>query len=172
MSTISKSLTGFIFNGASLALASAAFKGNLNTVYGFNSAGTGYTSFKPGNTFNSLTQLSQDGVYIVDAKTTGFDLPGALLSAAIAPEPVVIGELSMQKKANGYLTIVSNVTGPDQLRVGSMTVSLTGIEQRIDTDPTGQTFQDISENGGYVNLEYLKNGSVVLNYPYPISYVR
>lgn len=86
MSTISKSLSGFIFNGSALVLASAAFKSNLNTVYGFNSAGTAYTSFKPGNIFNSLTQLVQDGVYIVDAKTPGFELPGAMLTAT---SPVV-----------------------------------------------------------------------------------
>ena len=94
MSAITKSLSGFIFNGAPLALASAAFKGNLNTVYGFNSAGTGYTSFKPGNAFNSLTQLSQDGVYIADAKTTGFDLPGAVLTATAAGPVLSITHLS------------------------------------------------------------------------------
>lgn len=81
MSTISKSLTGFIFNGAPLALASASFKSNLNSISGFNAAGTGYTSYRPSNTFNSLTELKQDGSYIVDAKTTGFDIPGAMLTA-------------------------------------------------------------------------------------------
>jgi hypothetical protein len=84
MSTITKSLSGFIFNGSALALASASFKGNLNSISGFNAAGTGYTSYRPTNAFNSLTQLQQDGVYIVDAKTTGFDIPGATLTAIIA----------------------------------------------------------------------------------------
>lgn len=94
MSTISKSLSGFIFNGASLTLASAPFKGNLNTVYGFNSAGNGYTSFKPGNAFNSLTQLSQNGVYIVDAKSTGFDIPGAMVTANMPAVAPLIGIVS------------------------------------------------------------------------------
>jgi hypothetical protein len=172
MSIISKSLSGIIFNGVALTLASAPWKNNVRAIYGFNGLGNGYTVFKPTSNFNSLTQLSQDGVYIVDAATPGFELPGALLRAAIAPEAVVIGELSMQKKANGYLTIISNVTGPDQLRIGTMTVPLTGVEQRIDTDPTGQTFQDINDNDRYVYLEFLKNGAEVLTYPYPITYIR
>jgi hypothetical protein len=82
MSTISKKLSGFMFNGSALALGTAAFKSSLNSVIGFNAAGTGYTSYNPSNAFNSLTQLAQDGVYIVDAKTPGFDIPGAVLTAA------------------------------------------------------------------------------------------
>jgi len=82
MSTINKKLLGFIFNASALNLSSATFKGNVNVIYGFNAGGTGYISFKPTSNFNSLTQLQPDGVYIVDAKTTGFDIPGALLVAA------------------------------------------------------------------------------------------
>lgn len=80
-----------MYNGSVLALASVAFKANLNSISGFNAAGTGYTSYRPTSTFNSLTQLAQDGVYIVDAKTTGFDIPGAVLTAvpAIVGGPVV-----------------------------------------------------------------------------------
>jgi hypothetical protein len=81
MSIINKGLMGFLFSGSPLALASASFKANLNSISGFNAAGTGYTSFRPGNTFNSLTELKQDGSYIVDAKTTGFDIPGAVLTS-------------------------------------------------------------------------------------------
>lgn len=172
MSTIANQLSGFIFNGATLTLASAPWKNNVRAIYGFNTSGNGYQVFKPASSFNSLTQLSQDGMYILDVATPGFDLPGALLKAAIAPEPVVIADLSIQKKANGYLTINSNVTGADQLRIGSMTVPLTGVEHHIDTDPTGQTFQDINDNDRYVYLEFLKNGAVVLNYPYPVTYIR
>ncbi len=87
MSTISKKLSGFIFNGPSLALGTAAFKSSLNSVIGFNAAGTGYITYNPANAFNSLTQLVQDGVYIVDAKTTGFDIPGATLVAASGASP-------------------------------------------------------------------------------------
>lgn len=92
MSTINKTLSGFIFNGAALTLASASFKSNLNSISGFNAAGTGYTSYRPGNTFNSLTELKQDGSYIVDAKTTGFDIPGATLTATSAA--LVVGIVS------------------------------------------------------------------------------
>jgi hypothetical protein len=172
MSTIANQLSGFIFNGATLTLAWAPWKNNVRAIYGFNASGNGYQLFKPSSAFNSLTQLSQDGMYILDVATAGFDLPGALLKAAIAPEPVVIAELSMQKKDNGYLTVITNVNGPDQLRIGSMLVPLTGVEQHIDTDPTGQTYQDIYEDDRYVYLEYLKNGAVVLSYPYPIQYIR
>ncbi|AMJ67407.1 hypothetical protein [Hymenobacter sp. PAMC 26628] len=76
MSTISKNLSGFIFNGAALVLASAPWKGNVRAIYGFNAAGDGYQVFKPASQFNSLAQLVPDGVYTVDAATTGFELPG------------------------------------------------------------------------------------------------
>ncbi|QKG55200.1 hypothetical protein GKZ68_00225 [Hymenobacter sp. BRD128] len=82
MSTINKSLMGFIFNGAALALASAPWKNNVRAIYGFNAAGSGYQVFKPASAFNSLTQLSQDGVYIVEAATPGFELPGATVQAS------------------------------------------------------------------------------------------
>jgi hypothetical protein len=172
MSAIAKQLSGFIFNGAALVLASAAWKNNVRAIYGFNGTGNGYTVFKPSSTFNSLTQLSQDGVYILDAATPGFELPGAALTGATAaePEPIVIADLDMRLKPNGYLTISSNVTGVDQLRIGSMVVSAS--ESSIDTDPTGRLFQDMNENDGYVYLEYLKNGKLVLNYPFPTRLVR
>jgi hypothetical protein len=92
MSTISKKLSGFMFNGSALALGTAAFKSRLNSVIGVNAAGSGYISYNPLNAFNSLTQLAQDGVYIVDAKTLGFDIPGATLTAGI-PAPTA-GPLS------------------------------------------------------------------------------
>jgi hypothetical protein len=82
MSTITKKLSGVLFSGVALKLASAAFKNNLTIVYGFNAGGTGYTSFKPASNFNSLTELVPDGVYIVDAATPGFELPGAVLTLA------------------------------------------------------------------------------------------
>jgi hypothetical protein len=81
MSTISKKLVGFLYSGDAQALASASWKTNANAVYSINSAGTGYQVFKPGNTFNSLTQLVPDGVYILDAAKLGFELPGATLTA-------------------------------------------------------------------------------------------
>lgn len=96
MSTISKILSGFMYNGSALALGTAPFKSNLNAISGFNAAGTGYTSYRPSNAFNSLTQLTQDGVYIVDAKTTGFDIPGAVLTATIpTTTPPTSSELSL-----------------------------------------------------------------------------
>jgi hypothetical protein len=81
MSTISKKLVGFLYSGDAQTLAAANWKTNANAVYGVNSAGTGYQVFKPGNTFNSLTQLMPDGVYILDAAKLGFELPGAMLTA-------------------------------------------------------------------------------------------
>lgn len=80
MATISKKLVGFLYSGAAQSLASASFKGNVNSIIGLDAAGTGYTSFNPANTFNSLTQLVPDGVYIVDSKLTGYELPGAVLT--------------------------------------------------------------------------------------------
>jgi hypothetical protein len=100
MSTISKPLTGILFNEAALALASAPFKSNLNAVYGFNAAGTAYTLFKPSSNFNSLQQLAPDGSYIVDAATPGFDLPGAVLTATSAGTPAP--KLTLVEYYSGY----------------------------------------------------------------------
>lgn len=81
MSIINKQLAGLVFGGAPLALAAAPWKNNVRVIYGFNAGGNGYTSFKPGSQFNSLTQLVADGVYIVDSVTLGYDLPGGALAA-------------------------------------------------------------------------------------------
>ncbi|MGI4822600.1 MAG: hypothetical protein ACRYFV_15430 [Janthinobacterium lividum] len=90
MSTINKKLVGFLYSGAAQALATASWKANANTVYGLNKEGTGYQVFKPGNTFNSLTQLVPDGVYILDAAKLGFELPGATLAAGAAASPLAL----------------------------------------------------------------------------------
>ena len=115
MSTISKNLSGFIFNGAALALASAPWKGNVRAIYGFNPAGDGYQVFKPANQFNSLAQLVPDGVYIVDAATTGFELPGAVLTAgAPAVAAMALGLNSFTHFfSGGYDNISLNVSSPD-----------------------------------------------------------
>lgn len=171
MTAISKNLVGILFGGAAAqVLASAAWKGNLNAVYGFTSAGTGYQVFKPGNSFNSLTQLVPDGMYILDVRVPGFELPGALLAVPPAPA-VIVSDLSMRLKPNGFLTITSNVQGADTLRLGSLVVALTGVEQHIDTDPTDKSFEAMADDG-YVYLEYLKDGVVVLNYPFPTRFVE
>lgn len=87
MTVITKNLVGFLFNGATQALASASWKTKVNAVYGFNAAGNGYQVFKPTSQFNSLTELVQNGSYILDAAVTGFNLPGAVLTAGVAPGP-------------------------------------------------------------------------------------
>ncbi|WP_223653182.1 hypothetical protein [Hymenobacter psoromatis] len=114
MSTISKQLSGFIFNGAALALASAPWKGNVRAVYGFNADGSGYQVFKPASQFNSLSELKQDGVYILDAAKLGFDLPGAALTAATS---TAAGALTLNSfihsPSNGYDNITLQVFSPD-----------------------------------------------------------
>lgn len=87
MTIITKNLVGLLFNGATQALASASWKTKVNAVYGFNAAGNGYQVFKPTSQFNSLTELVQNGSYILDAAVLGFDLPGAMLTAGVAPGP-------------------------------------------------------------------------------------
>jgi hypothetical protein len=109
MSTISKKLVGFIYSGAAQTLASAAWKGNVNAVYGFNSGGTGYQVFKPGNSFNSLTQLVPDGVYILDANKLGFDLPGAVLTASAATGPAA-APLTLTSFMHSYSSSYDNIT--------------------------------------------------------------
>lgn len=115
MSTISKKLVGFLYSGVAQALASASWKGNVNAVYGFNSGGTGYQVFKPGNAFNSLTQLVPDGMYILDAAKLGFDLPGAILTASTAAGPAA-GALTLDSFihsfSGGYDNITLQVSSP------------------------------------------------------------
>lgn len=89
MGIINKILTGFLYDGGPLALASAPWKNNARAIYGFNAAGTAYQVFKPGNRFNSLTELRQDGSYTLEAVAPGFELPGATL--AIVPAGPALG---------------------------------------------------------------------------------
>ncbi|UOQ81014.1 hypothetical protein [Hymenobacter sp. 5414T-23] len=110
MSTISKPLSGMLYTGANLVLASAPFKNNLNAVYGYNPEGTGYTVFKPTSNFNSLRELVQDGSYIVDAKSLGFELPGATLAATRDQVGVYgIGKLALTSPAVGTLRVAIQV---------------------------------------------------------------
>jgi hypothetical protein len=143
MSTISKQLSGFIFNGATLTLASAPWKAKVRAVYGFNAGGNGYRVFKPNSTFNSLTQLNQDGVYIVDASTTGFDLPGAVLTGAGGPATsnMVLGfnSFAFSSPAPGVVRTAFNLAGPAG---SSSTVEVsdysTGTRLFYDAYPTNQ----------------------------------
>ncbi len=96
MATISKALSGILFNAASLTLATAPWKNNVRAIYGFNPAGNGYQLFKPGSLFNSLTELVRNGVYIVDAGTLGFDIADALITVpAAVPAGLGAGPLSV-----------------------------------------------------------------------------
>ncbi len=175
MSTINKSLSGFIFTGGALPLASADFKGNLNAVYGFNSAGTGYTSFKPGNTFNSLTQLTQDGVYIVDAKTTGFELPGASLAptssgilspielhSLYATAPNRNTQLTFHITATGVDSVVIFANQPEGFKVSHALVP--GQETSISTGSQDLTPADLDSD--VIALEFYRGSTKVLSYSY------
>ncbi len=118
MSTISKQLSGFIFGGAALALASAPWKDRVRAVYGFNVGGNGYQVFKPASAFNSLTQLVPDGVYILDAATPGFELPGAVLTgtAPDVPTPAVAAltlDSFSHSFSSGYANVSLQVSSPE-----------------------------------------------------------
>jgi hypothetical protein len=105
MSTINKPLLGLLFGGAALPLGTAPFRNNLNAVYGFNNAGTGYTLFKPTRNFNSLQQLAPDSSYILDSATTGYELAGAILkpgSGAAGPTLTLAELRSGDDPATGY----------------------------------------------------------------------
>ncbi|MBD2716742.1 hypothetical protein KBK19_16980 [Microvirga sp. STR05] len=119
MSTISKQLSGILFNGAALALASAPWKNNVRAIYGFNGAGNGYTLFKPTSNFNSLTQLQQDGAYIVDAATLGFELPGATMVAGAGASTGSRATLSVTR------AVITNVTSNPGSTIGYVRAELT-----------------------------------------------
>jgi hypothetical protein len=113
MSTINKKLVGFLYNGDAQTLASASWKTNANAVYSINSAGTGYQVFKPGNTFNSLTQLVPDGVYILDAAKLGFELPGATLTAGPTSDLVAgMSSFVFSSPRAGVVRATFTVVGP------------------------------------------------------------
>lgn len=157
MSTISKKLVGFLFSGPALALASAPFRGNVNALYGFNAAGTGYTSFNPANAFNSLAQLVPDGSYILDAKTTGFDLPGATFTAAagLRAGPLTVDQVSLNRDDDGGYLVSLRVRSSDaDDRAGYLVEVLAHNEQ-------GELYQVKAEA---VDASYVYNGgSIVLS---------
>jgi archaellum component FlaF (FlaF/FlaG flagellin family) len=161
MSTISKKLLGFIYNGANTTLASASFKNDVNIIYGFNPGGTGYTSFKPTSNFNSLTQLVQDGVYIVDAKNTGFDIPGATLTVTSTSAPSSPLKLV-------YLTPASQVVGgKNQIELqylvnssDSVDNGLAGVVWNLTTGFQQSVFNAGSVNqDGITSFEAFSNGA-------------
>ncbi|MFD1469399.1 hypothetical protein ACFQ48_14300 [Hymenobacter caeli] len=148
MSTISKPLSGFIFNGAALALASAPWKNNVRALYGFNTAGTSYQVFKPTSQFNSLTQLAQDGVYIVDAATPGFELPGATLTAAGSAD---MGGAGLGAGPLSFATFdVTNNGGNVQLHVNVASTDAGDHAVLVTTDayPTGAFKLDLNTEIG------------------------
>jgi archaellum component FlaF (FlaF/FlaG flagellin family) len=178
MSTISKKLSGLLYNGTDLALASAPFKGNLNAVYGFNADGNGYTVFKPVSNFNSLTKLVQDGSYIVDAATTGFDLPGAVLTATssgssspgtVTVVPVVKIDMLTARldDATGYLKVLANVSGADTIKLfpDSVREVVASLAASQDTAVTTTIYYS-SLTSGQLPVQLLRAGTVVLDYSF------
>ncbi len=147
MSTISKNLSGFIFNGAALALASAPWKGNVRAIYGFTGAGNGYQVFKPANQFNSLTQLVPDGVYIVDAATLGFELPGAVLTAS-APAATAAAALNLDSFSHNFSGGYDNVT----LRVSS-------------PEPTDKEYMLVFDSPGAYSYKLTLGDTISLSVP-------
>jgi hypothetical protein len=163
MSTINKKLVGFLYNGASQTLASAAWKGNVNAVYGFNEAGTAYQVFKPASAFNSLTQLVQDGNYILDVATPGFELAGAVLTTsgeAPAVMPMVLRQVFGQSNdETGNLDVSIQASGIDSVQIYSTTYTLS--DGVITTINTPRAYGDAD---GKVSLTFYQAGELVLSY--------
>ena len=152
MSMINKKLVGFLFNGATQALATADWKNNVNAIYGFNSAGDGYQVFKPTSNFNSLTQLKQDGSYIVDTKMLGFELPGATLTVSggttvagtitvTTLTPTMTGdgleiEFGASSTNGGFITAIVQPPTNSSGQLGISAYSLTGSLETIYTAMT------------------------------------
>jgi hypothetical protein len=181
MSVISKKLIGMLYNGADLVLASVPFKSNLNAVYGFNSAGNGYTVFKPSSNFNSLTKLVQDGSYIVDSATTGFNLPGAVLEAsgsggsggsspgtvALVAKVEINTLTALPNGATGYLEVLANVDGADTIKLfpNSVREVVALLAANHDT-AVATTIDYYSLSTGRVPMQLLQAGAVVLDYSF------
>jgi len=146
-------------------------------VYGFNAAGNGYTVFKPASTFNSLTKLVQDGSYIVDAATTGFDLPGAVLMASSSGSSspgtgtaakVILNVLTARlDDVTGYLKVLANVDGADTIKLFPDSVREVIAPLAANHDTTVETTIDYySLNTGRVPMQLLQSGAVVLDYSF------
>ncbi|NVO32412.1 hypothetical protein [Hymenobacter lapidiphilus] len=181
MSQIDKKLSGFLYDGADLELATAPFKSRIGIVYGFNPAGTAYTSYKPTSQFNSLSVLKQDASYILSTPTPGFELPGAMVVAAAVPAPVdhsqPIGGFTVTATARagqaitnpdvGWAEMVDFMAQPE--RAGN-----DGFSIGINVEQTTSGYSD--SNG--LQLHVVRNGvlvatlgvqSVVFGLPYRIS---
>jgi hypothetical protein len=155
MSIISKQLSGFLFNASAVALASAGWKNNVRAIYGFNPAGNGYTVFKPANLFNSLTQLEPNGSYILDAATTGFELPGAALAAVtggMRSSTLFITDPDVRPVGNGEYELSFEIRSTEANPDSRMCV-LT-----VDDDPNF-TVMSSSGGGALVNVWGLAPGS-------------
>lgn len=82
------------YNGSSITLADAAWKNNVAVIYKINSGRSGWISFRPSSTFNSLTAMDNEGHYLISV-TTQFDLEGANPAHAEGGEPLPDGLLIM-----------------------------------------------------------------------------
>lgn len=82
--------------------------------------GTACQVFKPGNTFNSLTQLVPNGTYILDADKLGFDLPGAALTASTVTGPAA-ATLTLTSFQHSFSGGIDNLT----LQVASLVATNT-----------------------------------------------
>lgn len=171
MSTISNQLTGFIFNGAALALASAPWKDKVRAIYGFTASGRGYQVFKPTNGYNSLTQLSQDGVYIVDAATPGFELPGAVLTAgppatSLGPGPLSIGDCYTAAHYNPQLNETITAIHFD---VRTTNYDSKAVLATVDDERGVRAYVGVANAGVDVNAMPFDEGTLTVGQPYTLT---
>lgn len=179
MSQINKNLSGFLYNGADLELATALFKSQIGIIYGFNPAGTAYTSYKPTSQFNSLSMLRRDGFYILSTPTPGFELPGAALvaSPAIADPSHPIGGFTVTATARAGQRITNPAVGDATMVDVMLQPELAGNHEFSIGINVDQTTDGYSDSNG-LQLHVVRNGvlvatmgiqSVVFGLPYLIS---
>lgn len=92
MQQITQPLTPVTWYGPTLVLANAPWKNNVAVVRLINAGGTGYSSFDPAQTFNSLTQVVAGQVLITEslaaAYSAGYALDNGTAPTAGAGSPI------------------------------------------------------------------------------------
>ena len=142
MSTITKNLQIFFYNGADLTLATAPWKNKVNKLFRLTDAGNAWQSFVPSSGFNAVTKLVAGSFYFCDANTLPFDIDGAALTMAQAPAntlPVANAGADLQiTLPTNQIVLMGSGTDSDGTITGYAWAQVTGPNSATLASPNAQ----------------------------------
>ena len=128
MQQITQPLTPVTWYGPSLVLANAPWKSSVSVVRLINAAGTGYASFDPAQSFNSLTQVVAGQVLTINAlpaayAASGFTIDNGIGTTSTTDTSVFVAPAAASTK---FQVLVSSrfQFGPPAFTVGAGSVSI------------------------------------------------